>query len=445
MRIRPILVIGTLVVCAFGADQTKTGAGNDRAASMAGDSAMVQSAMQFLTRQMNQIQDGNLRTQTLDAVRNRNTCVSSRTGVTDVQKNAMIQKLTDQGLVDPADESRIPQGGIKAGIFPPLRDENTDCPKLPQPFSSAPGGATYGHHSYPGGLPIHESFNEISSLNLARGYRAVYGMSRVDGMPVIAPDDVEVLGSDIFLSQDVTVAAPIWHDWAKPIVFQWNDDGTEFTELNFGGNGRTDAWGAAGDSKTGAHHIIGIAEAMKRGLPPDFVIAQASAHSNPTSGSEYKVVNWLRAAAILAQIDPVAGGYLMTDSKGQMRLPALRWLGSVDLLTGGSVAHTNVLAEYVLHNLSDADFTLTGPAVTEVQSVLAAVAPQYGYKDSDVANYNNKFRNMVLSNLSAERLLILYANGGTDAVVAEINKIRAKVGGSAAAVPAKRPATVAAR
>ena len=63
---------------------------------------------------------------------------------------------------------------------------------------------------------------------------------------------------------------------------------------------------------------------MKRGLSPAFVITMACAHSAPTSGNEYKVVNWLRAGAIIAQIDPVAEGYLYKDSKGNLRLPPLR-------------------------------------------------------------------------------------------------------------------------
>src|SRR5215475_2037046 len=122
--------------------------------------------------------------------------------------------------------------------------------------------------------------------------------------------------STVFIDQDVIVAAPIWHDWGKSIVFQWNADGSEFPELNFGGNGVTDGLGGtAGNAKTGAHHIISVAESMSRGLSPAFVITQASAHSNPTSGNEYKVVNWIRAAAIMAQIDPVARGYLMVDAQ----------------------------------------------------------------------------------------------------------------------------------
>lgn len=218
------------------------------------------------------------------------------------------------------------------------------------------------------------------------------------------------------------MGAPLWHDWAKPMVFQWNADGTEFTEFNFGGNGSTDAWGAPGDSRTGGHHMLSIAESMKRGLSPEFVITQASAHSAPTSGNEYKVVNWLRAAAIIAQIDPVATGYLTVDSAHNLRLPALRQLGNgVNLNAAGQ---TNLLTEYTLHNLSDSDFNQSGPAVGEVQVLLAALAPSFGYSPTDTANYNNKYRNVVLANLSAERLLMIYGNSGLQGVMLEVQKLK---------------------
>jgi hypothetical protein len=106
-----------------------------------------------------------------------------------------------------------------------------------------------------------------------------------------------------------------------------------------------------------------------------------------------------------------------------LRLAPLRQLGSMDLLKG-SLGHTNTLAEYVLHNLSDADFNMTGPAVTEIQSVLAAVAPQFGYDPTVTSTYNNQFRNPVLSNLTAERLFIIYGNSGTAGVAAQITKLR---------------------
>ena len=148
----------------------------------------------------------------------------------------------------------------------------------------------------------------------------------------------------------------------------------------------------------------------------------ASAHSAPTLGNEYKVVNWIRAAAILAQQDPVAQGYLAKDAKGAYRLPPTG-PGGVDLNGAGQ---TNLLAEYAIHNLSDADFVLSIPAISEAQVILAALAPSYGFDPKDAATYNRGFRNPVLSYLSGERLLILYGTKGLDAVKAELDRLRAK-------------------
>jgi hypothetical protein len=413
-------------VRALAADQTVVGAGNALAVNIASNSEIVQTARQFLINQAYSIQDPNLQSVTIDAINNPTTCITHRANLTEADKTAILKKLADAGLTNPNDDKTFPNG-IRAGVFPPVAGEGTSCPNLPQPFYAAPGSSFGGHHSYPGGLMVHESANELSDLNFAAYYRRVYGTSTADALPAVlsAVPNPLATGSDIFIDQDIIVGAPIWHDWAKSIVFQWNADGTEFQELNFGGNSQTDNYGAAGDSTTGGHHIMSIAETMKRGLPPAFVISQASAHSTPTSGNEFKVVNWLRAAAILAQVDPVAQGYLYKDSTGRLRLPPLRQLGSIDLIKG-SLSHTNTLAEYVLHNLSDSDFTLTGPAVTEIQSVLAAVAPQFGYDPTVAATYNNSFRNPVLANMTAERLFITYGNSGTAGVAAQISKLKAR-------------------
>ena len=436
-------IVGKLLVClavsatlhshsASAQDQTKPGAGNAAAINLSDKSPLVKSAHQFLLGQAQRIQNSALREQTLEILTNNSLCVEQRIGVDAAKKQALLQKLLDAGLVNPADGSTFP-GGLIAGIFPPILEEGTKCPHLPQKFTSAPGSAFGGHHSYPGGLPIHESFNDLSDLNFANGYRFIYGHTSADGLPQLRSsgkygetiENDDETANDLLLSQDLILAAPIWHDWAKSIVFQWNADGTEFQELNFGGNGTTDAFGAAGDSRTGSHHILSIAESMKRGLRTDIIIAQASAHSTPTSGNEYKVVNWLRAAAILAQIDPVAAGFLTIDGQGNFRLPALRKLGDINLLTS-TPPQQNVLAEYVLHNLSDSDFTLTGPAVADVQVILATLAPEFGYNPTSVSTYNNKFRNPVLSYFSAERLLIIYNNDGLEGVRAEVQKLRTK-------------------
>jgi hypothetical protein len=401
-------------------DQTHPGAGNAAAVTLAAHSPLVQSAQRTLEAQAAEIRDRVLRSATLDAIGNRDTCVAHRAHVSEADKDALVQALVDAKLLNLSDGAGI-GGGARAGVFPPLLDDGGVCPRLPQRFWSAPGSVFHGHHSFPGGLAVHVTFNLVSDLHLAAGYRRVYGHARADGLPEVEGGPRWLDRDDLGLAEDLIIAAPLWHDWAKPMVFQWNADGTEFAELNFGGNGTTDAWGAAGDSRTGAHHILGVAESMKRGLSPELVITQASAHAAPTSGNEYKVVNWLRAAAILAKVDPVATGYLRVDGNGKLRLPALRHLGEVDLDAAGQ---GNVLGEYEIHNLSDADFTLTGPAVSAVELVLAQLAPELGYDPAQTARYNTAYRNVALSYCAAERLFMLYTSGGLAAVRAQLHALR---------------------
>jgi hypothetical protein len=402
----------------WAADQSKIGGGNATAIKLSQNSPLVQSANSALNTQARQIKERTLASSTLDIIDNSKTCIQHRIGVTETVKTKIIQDLLTAGLVDSNDDKTFPNGLI-FGVFPPLLSEESRCPQLPQPFSSAPGGSFGGHHSYPGGLVIHELFNNLSGLSLSELYREIYGQHNRNGLPIVNLS--KNTKSDILIRDDLMIAAPIWHDWAKAIVLQWNADGTEFSELNFGGNGKTDNYNKPGDSKTAAHHILGLAEAMKRKLSPEFVITQASAHAAPSLGNEYKVVNWLRTAAILAQIDPVATGYLYQDNQNQLRLPPLRQLGEVNL---NAVGQTNFLAEYALHNLSDADFVLSIPAVTIDQEILKAIAPSFGYNPSDTSVYNVKFRNPILSYLSAERLFIIYTNQGLKGVRSSIERLR---------------------
>jgi len=426
MRIVLPAVAATCLVVAspvYAVDQTIPGAGNAAAIALADRSPLVKSALARIEGQISTISDAGLRAATHDALFNRDTCVTHRARLTETDKKTILAELQQQGLFNTTDADAFP-GGTITGIFPPLRDDGTACPHLPQAFASAPGSVFNGHHSYPGGLPVHESFNLSSAISFRENYRLNVGITGEDGLPRVAPlpgshDTAE--HSDLTINYDWIIAAPLWHDWAKPIVFQWNADGSEFAEFNFGGNGSTDAYGSSGDSRTGGHHIIGIAESMARDLPASFVIIQASAHSAPTLGHEYMVVNWLRTAAIMARVDPVARGYLVKDGAGHLRLPPTRKTDSVDFL---AVNQANLLAETTIHNLSDADYIFAGPAVSAALAILAKLAPDYGYDPAEPAKYNNAFRNPVLSFLSAERVLIRYNNDGLTGVRRDLDALK---------------------
>jgi len=415
----------SFATAAFGADQNAIGAGNDRALEIAGKSPLVQSAMAFLRQETARIHDPKLERETLDAFSNPQTCIAHRAHLTDKDKADVITALIDAGLVDAAAGKDFP-GGLQAGVFPPVRDDGSPCPHLPQAFDAAPGSVFQGHHSYPGGLAMHEAFNDISDLSLAADYRMVYGHFDAGGLPTIdihGDAGFAQSAGDLGINQDLIIAAPIWHDWGKTLVFQWNADGSEFQELNFGGNGTSDNYGARGDSRTPGHHIIGLAESIKRGLSPALVITQASAHAAPTLGNEFKVVNWIRAAAIMARIDPVATGYLSKDSTGQLRLPALGATGSFDLRTASNVSPP-FLPEFAIHNLSDANYYLAVPAAFDLGLILANLAPEFGIDPKDQASFNNHFRNPVLAYFSAERLIFVYAREGIDGVRKQVRHLR---------------------
>lgn len=397
MKIKlPVFLALGLPAVMMAADQAKVGEGNAAALKTGPSSPLVQTAMQVILKNVQHIHDETLRKATFDALSNPTTCVAHRVGITEDVKATILERLKEQGLLAEG-------GAAETGIFPPLKNDGGACPQLPLTLSAAPGSTFGSHHSYPGGLAVHEAFNLQSAMNFAALYRKMYG-------------------KDVLINEDFVIAAPAWHDWAKTMAMQWNADGGVFEEFNFGGNGRTDNYGLPGDSRTGAHHILSLAETMARGLAPGLVITQASAHAAPTLGNEYKVVNWLRAAALMARIDPAAKGYLVIDKAGQWRLPPLNHLSTgLDLNKNGQ---TNLLPEYQIHNLSDADFVESIPALTNAELLLKTVAKQFGYDPADTARYNNKFRNVVLSFVGPERLSFLYDSYGLAAVVQELNGLK---------------------
>ena len=414
-----LLVAASLLISCIAQadDQTVPGFGNADATATASHSPLAMSAYAHLRERLQAtITNKLILKQTMDGLFNPATCVQHRANLTVAQKQAILNQLIAANLVNPNDGASI-NGGLYAGVFPALindADGANSCPNFPLPFYAAAGSGNGSHHSYPGGLPIHESFNTSSAFTFADNYRNIYGRTDKNGLPVVGPLGAPGPVDAFVLDENIVVGTPMWHDWAKPMVFQFTAAGTLFTELPIGGSGTNDDNGAAGDSRTGGHHILSLAETIKRGFPVDFIIAQASAHASPTLGNEYKVVNWIRAAAVIDQVDPVAVGLLIKDSSGNYRLPPLRHLGDINLLTAGQA---NILPVYPLHNLSDSDFVFTIPAVNDADVILQTEASRFGYDPvGNPVAYQTKFRNVALSFLSAERIQDTYANKGLTAV-----------------------------
>src|SRR5258708_24070323 len=88
----------------------QTGAGNGNAIALAKKSPAVQTAFNFLISQAQQLQDNNLRTQTLDAISNATTCVKHRANVSPAMQQAIVQQLLAAGLADPTENNTFPVG-----------------------------------------------------------------------------------------------------------------------------------------------------------------------------------------------------------------------------------------------------------------------------------------------------------------------------------------------
>ena len=207
-----------------------------------------------------------------------------------------------------------------SGIFPPGTEHDSAVGM--QPFWSAPGSSYGSHHSYPGGLSVHEYFNAA----MAEGFGKTYDAHYFGGRPTI--------------DRDTVIAAALYHDIMKTSVFQWNNDGTLFEEATI--------------ADTGAHHILSGAQAIVHGRSPRFVTTLLSAHDAPSLGGERHVVAWCRAAAIVAGVDPVAFGLVKPDG------------------SDFKLAADPVPVEAFINYLSDHDFVLSVHAAQVVDEQLKA-------------------------------------------------------------------------
>ena len=295
------------------------------------------------------------------------------TEITNAELRATVQEILDNPAPSVAQSDAVALKSELKGhkllkddastVFPPC----SDVSRSPQPFFTAPGSGWGSHHAYPGGLATHTALNVASCKALYDNYITVSGLK---------------------LDRDTVLVSQILHDLHKPWVFQWQKDGTCRKEEPLAG--------------TGEHHVLSVAESLKRGLSPALCIAQACAHDHPGSASsEASVVDWLKAAAIINGTDAVQAGLVEKDGK---TLPLPRRME-------GFVTH-----------LADHDWVLSVPAAQWISTVLKGVAANaYGITGADLEGRPfNQFRNYVLSQTTAMRLYGVYSANGLDALNREV-------------------------
>lgn len=274
------------------------------------------------------------------------------TVVEGLDKNRLLSAMKSEGFV--------PQD--RKDALPPLASTTVS----PQPFYSAPGSGYASHHAYPGGLCTHVAFNIAVAQSLVDHYATV---------------------SHLTVDYDDLVGGELLHDLHKPWVFQWNKDHSCRNELSLAG--------------TGEHHVLSIAESMRRGLPASLIVAQACAHEHPGSeNGERQVVDWIRCASLIAGWDPIKYGLLSEDGD---HLPQ-------PLRTEGFGVH-----------LADHDWIISSHACQKTVTALKKISvSKYGIeKEKDF----NAFRNYVLSQLTAMRLYGILSSQGEDAMAKDIERV----------------------
>lgn len=172
----------------------------------------------------------------------------------------------------------------------------------PQTYLTAPQSHNDFYNAHPGGLAITVAYNIRMADAYTANYRQMYGLP---------------------ISRDLPAAALCIHEYPKVWLYQWQTDGSWLEEP------RTifdDSWHA--------HCIYVTAEMMHRRLDARMVTAVAAAHLlatldagmdgrntvNKWLGLE-KVADFIHAASVMAQVDPVDYGILERKG-GKLVLPA---------------------------------------------------------------------------------------------------------------------------
>lgn len=331
-------------------------AGNDRAAALAKNNATAQRSLKLINEKIATMKAGPLR----DAVR----------ALVDAPRPSFMGRFADATARETVRLELIKEGLLDASVtqdqlFPPL-----PATGAVQCFACAIGNPPGKHHGYPGGLVEHTAFNLQAALALEQAYRSQLDTTMLD--------------------HDAIVAAAVLHDLMKAWTLQWNADGTTITQPKLG--------------TTASHHVFIVAEALYRKLEPRVVIAIAGAHE--PNGAP--LISYLRAAAIIAGVDPVATKILVKDAQGAWALPEV------------------VLPEAAINHLSDHDYILTDPAEGALRDALARlITDRAAEKKTKLTEAELRWEaHRVETQAAGLKLYMVWVRGGDEALTAELRRLK---------------------
>lgn len=212
-----------------------------------------------------------------------------------------------------ADRKRMFAEMVRLGFFNAEDDHEHVWPgghMTPQTYLTAPSSHNDFYNAHPGGLAITVAYNVRMAEAYTSNYRQMFGLP---------------------INRDLPSAALCVHEYPKVWLYQWLGDGSWREEPR-----------TVYDDTWHAHCIYVTAELMHRRCDSRIVMAMAAAHQLGALDAsmdgrrvvcnwigEQRVAHFIKAAAVLAQVDPVDYGLLERGPGGGMHLapvPAEQWV-----------------------------------------------------------------------------------------------------------------------
>lgn len=292
-----------------------------------------------------------------------------------------------------ADRRRLFDEMVKLGFFNPKDDPDHVWPSghmNPQSYLTAASSHNDFYNAHPGGLALTVAYNIRMAEAYTENYRQMYGLP---------------------INHDLPVASLLVHEYPKVWLYQWLDDGSWLEEPR-----------TVYDDTWHAHCIYVTAELMHRRFDSRIVMAMAAAHQlsmlDASMDERVVVTKWvgpdrvahfIKAAAVMAQVDPVDYG-LLERKGGEMVLAAQP-------------------AEQWITHLADMNWPYTmGGAHHHTWPLLKRVAEDdFGVKGADLDGRPfNQFKNYVWSQLGQITLYEILVREGFDAARKTVNRLVAR-------------------